>query len=195
MNRKLSVLCLLVGLCLPTLVNAGPLKNMRARWNTPFVSGCATCAATSDQTKAAPDQCACKGGVCSVPSTVQIVQIPAVAALTATASQDNVDLMQAVIAGFGSRLAIGPYHFVTTALRAYLVDFASGNKAGAVDRFSLAIGRTPNPARACRIATFAVVILPFVNSFQPIPDYAEVLAGLEALEAAACGTPVPVPTK
>ena len=180
MNRKLFVLCLLgVGLCLPSFVNAGPLQNLRAR--SRFEVPCTSCA----------------NGQCTLPAVDKVVkpdQAKPDQVKAATATQDNVDLMQAVVAGFGSRPALGPYHFVTTAMRSYLADFAGGNKAGAVDRFSLAIGRTPNPARACRIATFAVVILPIVNSFQPIPDYAEVLAGLEALEAAACGTPVPVPT-
>ena len=179
MVTRVLVLCLLWGGCLPSFVNAGPLQSFRSR----FVA--APCSA-------------CANGQCALPAVEKVVkpdQAKPDQVKAATATQDNVDLMHAVVAGFGSRPALGPYHFVTTAMRSYLADFASGNKASAVDRFSLAIGRTQNPARACRIATFAVVILPFVNTFQPIPDYAEVLAGLEALEAAACGTPVPTKTK
>jgi hypothetical protein len=113
--------------------------------------------------------------------------------------QDDVDLTQAVIGGCGGRLAAGPYHFVTMAFRQYLADHAAKNP-NAMATFQTAIGRTPNPARACKIATIAVVMLPIINSFQPIPDYATILAELEQLQAAACGTvpptpaPVPVPT-
>ena len=106
--------------------------------------------------------------------------------------QDAVDLIQSVSAGFGSRFAIGPYRDVTDIVRQFLADRKAG-RADAIQRFQTAIGRTPNPQRACNIATIAVMMLPIINSFQPIPDYAEVLAALEALQATACNKPVPVP--
>lgn len=113
---------------------------------------------------------------------------------TAGISQDDADFAQAIMAGFGNRIAIGPYRQVTLAVRQYQADKAVG-RTDAADRFRTAIaGITPNPQRKCTLATIGVLVAEFIPMFDPSMTPAQAAAILKAaqeLQALACGTPPP----
>jgi len=109
-------------------------------------------------------------------------------AVSSDATQDTADIASAIAAGLGGRFALGPYRAVTLAVRNFRAD---GDSAAYSAAMSAAL--TPNPARACRIATMAVIGLQIAEAFGvSIP--ASVLAEAIALQQSICGTPVPVPT-
>jgi C1A family cysteine protease len=110
---------------------------------------------------------------------------------------DMADLTEAVARGYGTRVAVGPYREVTLACRQYIADLKA-NRPEAASNYQAAmneaLGRTPNPARACKLATAAVIFLEVAPLFGlNIPDYAQALALAQQLQAQACSTPVPTP--
>jgi len=111
-------------------------------------------------------------------------------------NDDLADLSEAVSRGFGSRLAVGPYRVVTLAVRSHIADLKAGTGGSSDDKFRAALtsALAPSPQRACRVATVAVLFLEMAPAFGlNIPNYAQVLAIAQQLEAQACGTPVPTP--
>ena len=107
---------------------------------------------------------------------------------SAAVGDDAADLAEAVARGYGSRFAFGPYRGVTQAIQRFRAD---GDAAAYQTSMEAALG-APNPQRACRIATFAVIGLEMANAFGAnIP--ASVITEAIALENQVCGTPVPIP--
>lgn len=114
-------------------------------------------------------------------------------------NDDIADLAESVSRGFGLRLAVGEYRAVTEAVRAHAGRLTAGTDYATSDaqfQADLTAGLTPNPQRECRIATIGVTFLELAPVFGlNIPNYQEVLAVAEALEAKACGTTPPTPAQ
>lgn len=114
-------------------------------------------------------------------------------------TQDDVDYQIAITRGYGSEISIGKYAYVTRAVRQYLADQAAG-VVDAKARFHAALDAerpAPNPQRKCNLATLAVAITPvmieMMDPTMPPAQLAEIVYGLELVQAIACGTPPPTP--
>ena len=118
-------------------------------------------------------------------------------AVAAAPTQDDVDFAEAIIRGYGDRVAVGPYRGVTKAIQQYRADLTAG-RADAKSRFEATwavVRPAPNPQRKCNLATMAVAITPamieMMDPTMPPAQLAEIVYGLEMVQAMACGTPVP----
>lgn len=101
------------------------------------------------------------------------------------------DVAEAVSRGFGSRIAIGPFHEATLAVRTWRAEPApAGETDAGLARLQGHLNRTPR-FTACQKATMAVIGLEMVNSFSPGTIPPQVLALAIQLQAQACKTPVP----
>jgi hypothetical protein len=106
---------------------------------------------------------------------------------SASDPDDAADFTEAVARGYGSRIAFGPYRNVTLAVQ-------QCRREGDAAKYQAAISGAlaPNPQRACRVATFAVIGLNMANAFGAnIPQ--SVIDQAIALQKQLCTTPVPVP--
>ena len=103
----------------------------------------------------------------------------------ASPQQDDVDAAQAVIAGFGNRIAIGPHRDVTLLIRQWRADMAAA-PAGIDVLKSLQATLGRGKLTPCQKATMAVIALEMVNSFSPGTIPPQVLAMAIQLQQAAC---------
>ena len=159
-------------------------------------------AVTAAQAQLATDTALTAPAAAAVNSDVQTVIADAQALLNSVSgsklsackdslpNDDLADLSEAVSRGFGSRLAMGPYRVVTLAVRSHIADLKAGGSGDDKFRAALTSALAPSPQRACRVATVAVIFLEMAPAFGlNIPNYAQVLAIAQQLEAQACGTP------
>jgi hypothetical protein len=128
----------------------------------------------------------------------------AVEAIEVLDASDDAAFSRAMDEGLHGRSVLGFFRGVNAIARQYIADL-KGGKSNAVDTFKAAqvaeltrLGRTPNPQRQCTIATWAVIGIEMAEAFGAnIPNYAQLLAIAQALQAQMCGTvpptPVPVP--
>jgi len=101
-------------------------------------------------------------------------------------SQDAADFVTAVAAGFGTRTPLGPYRLVAMVTREHRSELLAG-KTDAY-KADLTAVLTPNPQRACRIATAAVIGLEMAQAFgAQIP--ASVIQEAIVLQKQLCSTP------
>ena len=97
----------------------------------------------------------------------------------------------AIIAGFEGRIILGRLRPVALVTRAHKAELL----AAKTDGFKTDLGGilAPSPARACKIATYAVFGLEIANAFGAnIPP--EALAAAILIQQQACNTPAPAPT-